>query len=357
MLMEKKLSDRQIELDVIKAVAIIAVVLVHTTSLSYSYFPRNGIGWSSLLVIDQLTRFCVPVFVALSGYGLGIKNMDIGRDYRQFFRRRVVKLLPWYLFWSGIIYFYIRLGDEWNHVEHFPLWKIIFMGKADYHLYFVPMIVSLYLLFPILAFLVGKIGWKIVVLFGLLQAALYVFTSLEAEKIISLNFAWGDQQQYLFFGSWIFYFALGIYLNFLPGVLRKGRYIIKLLAVIMVFGGLSWILFDTFRLVGEGADVIAATRFTRLPVMVFATGFIMSSLIWRGFWLKFPEIFVWLGERSFVIYLSHTIVIREVLGVFKPQSVIELLLFFAVSVMLSAVLAEVVYQTSIVIKKTYSWVL
>ena len=59
--MEKKLSDRQVELDVIKAVAIIAVVLVHTTSLSYSYFSRNGIGWNSLLVIDQLTRFCVPV--------------------------------------------------------------------------------------------------------------------------------------------------------------------------------------------------------------------------------------------------------------------------------------------------------
>ncbi len=355
--MQEKLTQRQVEIDVIKAIAILAVVLIHSLSLSYQYFTRGQGSWQLLIVVDQLARFSVPIFVALSGFGLGIKNMEIGWQYGKFLKRRVVKLLPWYLFWSGVIYFYIRTSSEWEHVEHFPIWKIIFLGKADYHLYFVPMIVSLYLLFPILAFLVGKIGWKIVVLFGLLQAALYVFTSLEAEKIISLNFAWGDQQQYLFFGSWIFYFALGIYLNFLPGVLRKGRYIIKLLAVIMVFGGLSWILFDTFRLVGEGADVIAATRFTRLPVMVFATGFIMSSLIWRGFWLKFPEIFVWLGERSFVIYLSHTIVIREVLGVFKPQSVIELLLFFAVSVMLSAVLAEVVYQTSIVIKKTYSWVL
>lgn len=344
MLMEKKLSDRQIELDVIKAVAIIAVVLVHTTSLSYSYFPRNGIGWSSLLVIDQLTRFCVPVFVALSGYGLGIKNMDIGRDYRQFFRRRVVKLLPWYLFWSGIIYFYIRLGDEWNHVEHFPLWKIIFMGKADYHLYFVPMIVSLYLIFPILAFLIKKFGWRIILFLGLLQGLLFFLTSLEAEKIIKLGFSWGDQQQYLFFGSWIFYFALGIYLNFLPGVMSKRNNLIKLVAVVSLTLGLAFILVDTFRLVGEGADIIAATRFTRIPVLVFATGFILSSLVWRKFWLGFPRIFIWIGERSFIIYLSHTLVLRELLELLRPSNLVDFVSYFLLAFMLSTILAEVAFQ-------------
>ena len=346
MLMEKKLSDRQVELDVIKAVAIIAVVLVHTTSLSYSYFPRNGIGWSSLLVIDQLTRFCVPVFVALSGYGLGIKNMDIGRDYNQFFRRRVVKLLPWYLFWSGIIYFYIRLGDEWNHVGHYSIWKIIFMGKADYHLYFVPMIVSLYLIFPLMAILIKKFGWRIIIFLGFLQALLYFFTSLEAEKIIKLGFSWGDQQQYLFFGSWIFYFALGIYLNFLPGVMSKKNYLIKLVAIMLVILGLLFILVDAFRLVGGGADIIAATRFTRIPVMVFATGFILWSLVWRKFWLGFPRIFIWIGERSFIIYLSHTLILRELLELLKPNDFVNFISYFLLAFMLSTILAEVAFQVA-----------
>ncbi len=344
--MEKKLSDRQIELDVIKAVAIIAVVLVHTISLSYSYFPRNGLGWSSLLILDQLTRFCVPVFVALSGYGLGIKNMDMGRDYRQFFRRRVVKLLPWYLFWSGVIYFYIRLGDEWNHVEHFSLWKIIFMGKADYHLYFVPMIVSLYLMFPMLAFLIKKFGWRIILFFGLLQAVLYGITSLEAEKIIKLGFSWGDQQQYLFFGSWIFYFALGIYLNFLPGVISKKNSVVKVFALSSLVLGLIFILADTFRLVGDNADIIAATRFTRIPVLVFATGFILSSLVWRKFWLRFPQMFVWIGERSFIIYLSHTLVLRELLELLRPRDFVDFVLYFLLAFMLSTILAEAAFQAA-----------
>ncbi len=353
--MQEKLTQRQVEIDVIKAVAILAVVLIHSISLSFQYFIRGQGNWQLLIIIDQLTRFSVPMFVALSGFGLGIKNMEMGWKYGEFLKRRVVKLLPWYLFWSGVIYFYIRTSTEWQYVEHFPVWKIIFLGKADYHLYFVPMIVSLYLLFPVLAFLIRRMGWKIVVLFGLMQAVLYLFTSLEAEKIISLDFAWGDQQQYLFFGSWIFYFVLGIYLNFLPGVLKKGKFIMKLLAVVMLFGGFGLIVLDTLRLVGDGADVIAATRFTRLPVMVFASGFILSSLIWRKFWLKFPEIFVWLGERSFMVYLSHTIVIREVLNVFKPRSMVELLMFFVVVVMLSTVLAEIMHQLSILLKKTYSW--
>lgn len=342
--MEKKLSDRQIELDVIKAVAIIAVVLVHTISLSYTYFPRNGFGWSGLLILDQLTRFCVPVFVALSGYGLGIKNMDIGRDYGQFFRRRVVKLLPWYFFWSGVIYFYIRFSDEWNHVEHFSLWKIIFVGKADYHLYFVPMIVSLYLMFPILAILIKKFGWRIILFLGVMQAVLYVFTSLEAEKIIKFGFSWGDQQQYLFFGSWIFYFALGIYLNFLPGVMSKKNNLVRLSAIIFLVFGLVYILVDTFRLIGNSADIIAATRFTRIPVLIFATGFILSSLIWRKLWLKFPQIFVWIGERSFIIYLSHTLVLRELIGFLRPSDFGSFISYFLLAFMLSTILSELAFQ-------------
>ncbi|MBP6979793.1 acyltransferase [Candidatus Curtissbacteria bacterium] len=344
--MEKKLSDRQVELDVIKAVAIIAVVLVHTTSLSYSYFSRNGIGWNSLLVIDQLTRFCVPVFVGLSGYGLGIKNMDIGRDYRQFFRRRVVKLLPWYLFWSGIIYFYIRLSEERGHVEHYSVWKIIFMGKADYHLYFVPMIVSLYLIFPLMAILIKKFRWRIILFLGFLQTVLYFFTSLEAEKIIKLGFSWGDQQQYLFFGSWIFYFALGIYLNFLPGVMSKKNNLIKFAAIGFVVFGLVFILVDTFRLVGGGADIIAATRFTRIPVLIFATGFMLSSLVWRKFWLGFPRIFIWIGERSFIIYLSHTLILRELLELLKPNGLVNFISYFLLAFMLSTILAELTFQVA-----------
>lgn len=344
--MQNKLSERQLELDVIKAWAIIAVVLIHGISLSYQYFERGGVVWSGLLVADQFLRFCVPVFVALSGYGLGIKNMDVGKRYGEFIKRRVLKLLPWYLFWSGVIYFYIRIGNEWNYVEHFPWWKVIFMGKADYHLYFVPMIVSLYLIFPLIAWGIKKWAWKLVLVLGILQAILYVATSLEAEKIVRLSFAWGDQQQYLFFGTWIFYFALGIYLNFLPGVMVRKSKLIKTIALTAVLVGFAAIVLDTLRLIGNGADIIAATRFTRVPVLLFATGFIISSLVWRRFWLKFPEIFVWIGERSFIIYLSHTLILRELVDVIKPESIGEAVVFFAASFMLSAILAEGVYQAA-----------
>ncbi len=342
--MQKGLSDRQIELDVLKALAIIAVVLIHGISLSYQFFVRGSFVWNSLLIIDQLSRFCVPIFVAISGYGLGIKNMDIGWQYGSFIRRRVVKLLPWYLFWSGVIYFYIRFSDEWNHVGHVPVWKVIILGKADYHLYFVPMIVSLYLLFPLIAWVVKKYTWRIIVLLGLFEAVLYLITGLEAEKMIKFNFAWGDQQQYLFFGTWIFYFALGIYLNFLPGVLmRKSKYV-KFAALSLLIGGVALIIGDTFRLVGNKADIIAATRFTRLPVLVFATGFIISSLVWRKVFVKFPEIIVWLGERSFIIYLSHTLILRELFKAFKPDSFVNFVIFFVISLMLSTILAEFSYQ-------------
>lgn len=342
--MQKNLSERRVELDIIKAWAIIAVVVIHTVSLSYQYYPRESWSWDGLLIIDQISRFCVPIFVALSGYGLGIRNMDIGWNYSVFIKRRVVKLFPWYLFWSGVIYLYIRTSEEWNHVEHFSVWKLVLLGKADYHLYFVPMIVSLYFIFPILAFALKKWGWKLVAGLGVFEAILYLVTSLEAEKYIHFSFAWGDQQQYLFFGTWIFYFALGIYLNFMPRLSVKKSYVLKLIAIVCLVGGLVLILTDTLRLAASGADIIAATRFTRLPVLVFATGAILGSIVWRDFWHRFPGVFVWLGERSFMVYLSHTLVLREVSKIIKPDSLWNLGVLVVVTVMLSTVMSEMGYQ-------------
>jgi peptidoglycan/LPS O-acetylase OafA/YrhL len=63
-----------------------------------------------------------------------------------------------------------------------------------------------------------------------------------------------------------------------------------------------------FDLLGAGMDIIVATRFTRLPVLFYATSFIILFL-GRNFSNK---IFDHLGKISFQTYLLHTLIIRLV---------------------------------------------
>ena len=114
-----------------------------------------------------------------------------------------------------------------------------------------------------------------------------------------------DYQQYIFFGSWIFYFILGIYL----GLKEKLPIILMLITgLVLVSLGGYLVVTDSQRLLAEGDNLIFATRFTRESVLVYATGFCLAGLaigpkIATGWLVK-------LGQKSYQIYLGHTLILR-----------------------------------------------
>ena len=82
----------------IKGLAILAVILVHV--LSYLPGIYTGPRQFFFISLDQLTRFCLPAFFILSGYGLASKYTQQQINYFKFLKERVAKLLPLYLIWS-----------------------------------------------------------------------------------------------------------------------------------------------------------------------------------------------------------------------------------------------------------------
>lgn len=286
-----------------KGLAIIAVVAIHAFSSTIGNSPVN-------LFVDQLSRFTVPLFVALSGYGLskslekalchpelvsGSKNQmpkqvrhDIGVVIN-YYAKRVLKLLPWFLFASVLILIYKGGYDFLNY----HTWTMILRGQADYHLYFVPMIFRLYLIFPLLYYLVTKRPRLMLILALVLQVVWYEYSR-----------DWLDQMQYLRLESWIFYFVLGIYLSFRP-MIHASKYML-LFGLILTFG-------HAYLLQQSGVDMLIATRFTRLPVILYATGVI---LFFYNRQLASPAGgLTILGKYSYQIYLLHTLTLR-----FLPQT-------------------------------------
>ncbi len=342
--MQKVSSERITELDIYRALAILAVVLIHSVSSALYSTSWSSPTFKFYLLLDQFCRFSVPLFVGLSGYTLTLRYKNNFINAGGFFRRRVLRLMPWYLFWSAVIFLYIRYSVFWIGAQYFPLWKVIFLGKADYHLYFVPMILQLYVLFPFLIFLVKKWGKWLLVPFFLVEMFLYFVLSEFAAGRIALPILLNDQQQYLFFGTWIFYFVLGILLAFdnkLVSFVKK----YKLYFLTILFLVFCWEVFNTFTLLNSLGDLTLATRSTRIPVLIYATFFYLTVTAGVNYFNFLPgklyRLLVGIGQRSYVTYLLHTIPLRVFGSYIGPTSLQNTLLLFVLTVLTADYLAQI----------------
>lgn len=151
----------RLSVDALRVFATIAVVLIHGTSFSQEPFRLSHDFFSDdflAVAIGQFSRFSVPVFLILSGYGLSLRYgsaLDAPATV-SFFRRRASKIAVPFLVWTiGLLVLQQRfpavasVGDalwQWPVV----LGRALLRGNADYHLYFFSIILQCYLLFPLL---------------------------------------------------------------------------------------------------------------------------------------------------------------------------------------------------------------
>ncbi|MBI4099934.1 acyltransferase [Candidatus Microgenomates bacterium] len=306
-------------IDLLKIIAVVAVVIIHSVS-AYRFSPSFTGDATWLTIIDQAMRFSVPLFVALSGFGLMLGYGQKKLDLISYFRRRVWRLLPWYLFFATVIILAVTFLWHENTALYgsLKLWRLYIFGQADYHLYFIPMILSLYLLFPIILFFFRKLPpLFLVVLAFFWQLFWFYLIGQKTELAINNNGLWPYQEQYRHAASWIFYFVLGM---FLAGK-KAPRWQFIVGSTVAIFG-LFFSVSDSLALLSKGINIIVATRFTRLPILVFATGIILVghyvithfSAVSRSRW----------GQLSYVVYLLHTLVIRTL---FRTPDLVPLLGF------------------------------
>lgn len=295
----------------LRGIAILLVLLIHV--LASIQFPIFSIQpWQTFAVfLDQLSRVCVPIFIALSGYGLMMKYSQITFTWSEFLKKRVWKLLPAYFVFSVLFYGVFQLKTEWRPVGTPDSFLTqLLLGKADYHLYFVPLIFQLYLLFPFLKKVIAR--WPLLAFVGsvLLEVALYgYFTNLENPTAYFFR----DQQQYTFFFTWLAYFVMGMVL-----ATKQGQILVKKFSRLgwlgLMIGGLGWATMSGLAKIQAGVDPILVLRFTRWPILMYALGFLGSywsaAFSFEKLSRKTRGVLGWLGKYSYWIYLGHTLILR-----------------------------------------------
>ncbi len=330
------------KIDILRAVAIIAVILIHTFSNVFRFYEPHSASWFQLLFADEVVRFSVPMFVALSGFTLAYKYREQTRiPLKDFFLRRLFKIIPLYLFWGTVIYFYLQnFGYYSGEGEGYPFWQAILLGRADYHLYFVPMLFQLYVLFPVLFYLITRFKLKVLIPMLIFQAITYLYIGTHVEKNI-IDPSWTDQTTYRLFGVWIFYFCLGIYLSRVSIKTTALKYILILLTIL----SLDWLTEKAIMQVKTSIDIIVVTRFSQIPVLFYASSLITFFIIWGNRLTQIPnivrQVLVIMGRDSYTVYLLHTIVIRLLFSVWQIPGYDNVFILSGATILISFVSARI----------------
>ena len=125
--------------------ATFAVIFAHVSAIDFLSFSLST-DWYVSLIGDSLVRWCVPVFVMISGALFLNPNRQV--SYREVLTIRIPRLLIVYVFWSVM---YVLYDFYRTDFEAFSLWHIVRRSLiSQIHLWFLPMLMGVYLLIPIL---------------------------------------------------------------------------------------------------------------------------------------------------------------------------------------------------------------
>jgi surface polysaccharide O-acyltransferase-like enzyme len=135
---------RLIWADILKILAIFGVILLHVSAPFVVPFEPTRQWWIGN-IYDSLTRWCVPLFVMVSG-ALVLGRAD-GTPFTPFFFVRMRRILIPFIFWSGV-YFLYRLLIKQDTLGPADFVRMLLTEPIYYHLWFVYMLIVLYLLAP-----------------------------------------------------------------------------------------------------------------------------------------------------------------------------------------------------------------
>lgn len=130
--------------EILKILAIFGVILLHVSAPFLVPFDNTREWWIGN-IYDSLSRWCVPLFVMVSGSlllpGAGEKSL------RWFLLRRVRRILIPFLTWSAV-YFLYRIYNKGDNLLLSQFFPMLLTEPIYYHLWFIYMLIVLYLFAP-----------------------------------------------------------------------------------------------------------------------------------------------------------------------------------------------------------------
>jgi surface polysaccharide O-acyltransferase-like enzyme len=277
--------------DLIRVIGAFLVVMAHV-----SYQGGGSVLISSYYFV--VSRVAVPLFFMVSGFLLLAKE----ESYRDFFRKRALKVLLPFLIWSVIYMLWKREGFDQPFSMKLVMSYVlkIIRGPRENHLWFFYVLIGLYLFTPILRVFVARATSRDLIYFcSLWFVVVPVFSFLQEFTPVRIGF------ELYFVAGYSGYFVLGYLLGMFQYTRRQ---LYGLAALLLIFSLATTAVQYFVNSRGLTTEYFVGYLSVNIVLMT-AFAFILLREVQIGDNLY--NILAPLSRASFGIYLVHVIVLDE----------------------------------------------
>lgn len=270
----------------LRFLAIAGVLLLHSSS-SYLLQPMNS-DWLMGNVFDSMARFCVPLFLMISGALLLSKDEDI----ITFFKKRTTKIITPFIVWS--LFYYLSLKEfAYANVSIEEFIYLLIKGNISVHLWYLYLLIPIYILIPLLRKAVHHMSVKSIVFYS-------VFFVLydNVSKFLTVYYEAPPKDYLTIIFPYISYILLGyvIYNNEILNKYKKPIYILGFISLCSIMIGTYFLT----RIHGSYDGFLY--RFTSVPVFLYT---ISIMIFFKERKSKPSTLVSSISNHSFGIYLVH----------------------------------------------------
>lgn len=346
--MKEQIRERNHSLDVIRIVAVLAVVMVHCTAPFVTNYDRSSIEFLLGNLLNGMVRLGVPLFLMISGALFLDERREVtlkGILSKNVKSLAVITIL-WAIFYS-VVYNVITPSLKGSAVDLKIVVDDILYGHG--HMWYLYMIMGLYVITPFLRTFVSKENKQMVLFFICLSFVVQFLLPLADNICVRYwnVYVIGNLVSLFhldFFGGYITYFLAGWYIVHI-GIKHKHT---------VYFAGFSALIFMILfsQVTGEYRWVYADIG---APVFLYSTAvFLLLNNMTFHFNEKASAWITTLSKLSFGIYITHVVILNVFRKVFPYSGhvVVYLPVCFAAvtcaSALCSCVLSKIPFTKKLV---------
>lgn len=353
--MKNGATERIVFLDYLRVIACFMVMAIHACEPYYLTMEGDAVVTKivsrcdavCITVVECLCRVCVPLFVMASSYLL----FPVTKPTGEFFRRRLGRVVVPFAFWSVAYVWYF--GGDWGRLAfNFP--------DAGGHLWFVPMLLGLYLLMPLISPWAEKVGekelrgwlvlWLVTTSFPFLRklwGTLFGDPAFGAVPYLWGECPWNMFGTFQYVSGFFGYMLLGFWFRKFAAELSWGKTLLRALPLwgvgVAILGGIFFLRIPECpftRNYAFAVDLEMSIEYCSFGVALATVGafMIIRKFTYDGVFYRF--VVAPLSKASYGTYLLHMFVLLAVFEKVRPgfSTPVTIALTAAVSFAVSSII-------------------
>ena len=296
-------NEKTYWIDYLRVFATLSVIVLHVAGgVANQYGSISNVDWWIGNVYIGSVRFCVPIFLMISGALILSKTYE---SIGEFLKKRFLRILFPFLFWSMIyiardIFLQIFGGENMSIAEILNFTAIQLRDGADYHLWYIYVLIGLYLFFPIIGKWINKSNkLEIKYFIGIWLLVIIVQLPFMKGTFPNINL--------IYFSGYIGFPVLGYYL-YKNTFANSGKE--KLVSFFLILVGILITIFGTFYITKrEGFFYHGFYEYLTPNVILVSVGVFLLFKNLGKFNPRLTSIILFFSKYSYGIFLVHVLVL------------------------------------------------